>query len=178
MKTLSEIRNETWKDISGYDGIYQVSDFGRVRSVKKNRIMNQCKKSNGYLHLALSKNGEVKYFHVHRLVAMAFLPEVPGKGHVNHKDGIKDNNDVSNLEWCNRSENMQHAYDMRLQPVRYAMNSAARKLTENQVLCIINLRKNGELIKNIAAQYNVTATCISYIVNRKCWNYLTDSISF
>ena len=99
--------NEIWKDVDGYEGLYQVSDLGRVKG-KDIKAKNLCQ---GYHHVGLWKNNEVKSMKVHRLVALAFIPNPENKPCINHKDGNKLNNHVNNLEWCTYSENLKHAYD-------------------------------------------------------------------
>lgn len=106
-----ELKNEQWKDIDGYDGMYQVSDLGRVRSKKYGywKVLRQGKTNWGYLQVALSKENKVKRFSVHRLVAQAFIPnDDESKTQINHRNECKDCNKVSNLEWCSASYNMTY----------------------------------------------------------------------
>ena len=109
---------EIWKDISPD---YQVSNYGNVKSLtlwnghryvrrKEPKLLKPSISTTGYLKVKMRIDGIKKDFKIHRLVATAFIEPIPGKEFVNHLDGNKTNNDVSNLEWCNRSENMQHAY--------------------------------------------------------------------
>lgn len=101
---------EIWRDIKEYEGLYQVSNLGRVRNSRTGRILKQHSNDKGYLYVPLTKNGKLKFFRVHRLVGMAFpdlvdwTEEAKGKPFneitVNHKDEHKDNNCVGNLEWC------------------------------------------------------------------------------
>lgn len=116
--------NEIWKDIKGYEGIYQISNLGRVKSLARKipieawgkkrlrsipeRIM-QLEQVNGYFTLSLKKDGKRKHHKVHRLVAESFLENHEEKRCVNHIDGNKENNCVDNLEWVTHSENMIHA---------------------------------------------------------------------
>ena len=98
---------EIWTDINEYEGLYQVSNLGKVWSVRNQILLKQCKR-NGYLQVSLNKNGKGKTRSVHRLVAFAFLPLIPGKNCVNHIDENKQNNNANNLEWCNHYENNHH----------------------------------------------------------------------
>ena len=99
--------DEIWKDKKDYEGHYQVSNFGRVKSIKfgKERILKPLTNSSGYLCVNLYKNGIIKTYLVHRLVAEIFLPNPNNYKEVNHKDEDKSNNIVSNLEWCDRCYN-------------------------------------------------------------------------
>jgi hypothetical protein len=98
---------ENWADVVGYEGLYLVSDQGRVYSKIKNRIRKQClNKANGYMMLFLvDLKGGKKCVYVHRLVAMAFIKREPGKDIVNHKDENKTNNCANNIEWCTKHYN-------------------------------------------------------------------------
>ena len=102
---------EIWKDIIGYDGFYKVSNIGNIKSLKRNKVLKTCNKSDGYERVVLCVNYVMKTFLVHRLVAIAFIGNPKEKLEVNHIDGIKTNNNTSNLEWCTRTENLQHAWD-------------------------------------------------------------------
>lgn len=99
---------EIWKPVAGYEGIYEVSNMGRVKSRRK--IISSVDDGKGYLRLHLSKNGITKSFRVHRLVAEAFVPNSDVSLKVNHIDGNKKNNRSDNLEWCTQAENVAHAY--------------------------------------------------------------------
>lgn len=112
---------EVWKDIAGYEGLYQVSDMGRVRSCKRlvshpkggKKVVNPrvLKPSNvhGYPSVILCTNGTIKRFSVHRLVAIAFLDNPMNLPEVNHLDGNRANPEKTNLEWCSSAENKLHA---------------------------------------------------------------------
>ncbi len=98
---------EVWASIKGYEGLYEVSNFGNVRSLKYGKIkyLKPAKNQKGYYLVSLYKNGEVKSHSVARLVAMAFIPNPNNYPQVNHKDENKTNNKVENLEWCNNQYN-------------------------------------------------------------------------
>lgn len=99
-----------WRDVIGYEGLYQVSDQGKVRNRKRRRNLRPNTKKDGYCQVTLSKDGAVSYYMLHRLVAIAFLPNPDGLPQVNHKNGKKQDNRLVNLEWCSASENQQHRY--------------------------------------------------------------------
>lgn len=110
---------EKWLPVVGYEGYYEVSDLGNVRSVRYDnqgvviysRLLKPSIKARGYLGVVLSKQSNTSNHLIHRLVATAFLSNLGNLPEVNHKDGNKCNNTVSNLTWCTSSENLQHAYD-------------------------------------------------------------------
>ena len=105
---------EIWKDIEGYEGLYQVSNMGRVKSLDykhtgKEKIMKLFKNKKGYLQINLSKNNEQKFFTVHRLVALAFIPNQLNKPFIDHINTVKDDNRADNLRWCTAKENAYSA---------------------------------------------------------------------
>lgn len=114
--------SEMWKNIEGYEGLYEVSTNGEVRRMryigknrdskyKKPKILKQKTTKKGYKQLTLCKDGEKKSFQVHRLVAETFLKKDECRDQVNHMDGCKANNNLSNLEWMTQGENIKHSYD-------------------------------------------------------------------
>ena len=108
---------EIWKDVIGYEGIYQVSNLGNIKSKSRNGTKNnyewlyikQNLKKSGYLNVVLTKNNNSKTFRTHRLVAIAFLLNKENKPQVNHKNGIRNDNCIDNLEWVTASENKKHS---------------------------------------------------------------------
>lgn len=110
--------NEEWRPIAGFEGRYEVSNLGNIRNSMTGRTLKPKRAGKGYRCVAL---GYGNYRYVHRLVAAAFIPNPNGKPQVNHKDGNKARNDVRNLEWATRSENLRHAYQTGL------LNSTACK---------------------------------------------------
>ena len=114
---------EKWRDIENYEGLYQISNYGRIMSFPRRgtsshlRILEP-RKNKGYLQVGLHKNKKEKKFFIHQLVAKAFIRNLERKPQVNHIDGNKENNKVDNLEWCNNSENQIHAYKIGLKKKR------------------------------------------------------------
>lgn len=98
-----------WKDIAGYELYYQISNIGQVKRKDTGKILKNNIR-NGYEYVTLCVNGQRKKFYVHRLVAIAFIPNPNSYEQVNHKDGNKSNNKVDNLEWCTQKENLMHAF--------------------------------------------------------------------
>lgn len=96
---------EYWKEIPGYEGLYEVSNKGNVRNVRRNKLLRLSKTNYGYIRVVLSKNRIKTLLSVHRLVAQAFLPNPDNLPMINHKDEDKTNNNVTNLEWCDAKYN-------------------------------------------------------------------------
>ena len=129
------MENEVWKDIEGYEGHYQVSNLGRVKSLKygKEHILKLERRS-GYLRVGLLKNRNRKMFMVHRLVGQAFLSNPHNLPQINHKDEDKTNNRVENLEWCDRKYNMNYG-------------TRTQRVTEKVSKTVLQYTKTGEFVK-------------------------------
>lgn len=166
---------ENWKDVVGYEGIYEVSDCGRVRTHKdkttytskhgirkwKQRYLKDKTPNGRDVRVTLWKNGKLKDFLVHRLVAFAFIPIVEGKDCINHIDGNPKNNCIENLEWCNHLENNRHAFEtglmsscMKVKLINHlgieyefiSMSKASRWLGRNSGYISSQLIKNKEVV--------------------------------
>ena len=164
MKKTATVENK--KEIPGYEGLYYCNSSGEVFSIdrvvvysngttvkhKGRKLMQE--KAKGYLRVSLSKNNKVKRFLVHRLVACCFIDNVDGKICVNHIDGNKENNHVSNLEWVSHSENEQHSY-LSLGKVNHN-----RKMSNEDVLYVLSSSETGV---DLALKFNVSPKVISNI---------------
>lgn len=179
MKSVLISIQTKWKDIVGYENEYQINQFGEIRTLKNSPKLKkydvlkpQISKRNGYVYQMLYKNGKEKLLRVHRLVAMAFLPNPNNLPQVNHKDGNKQNNSVDNLEWCEQSDNMKHAYKNGLQIPSENQRKAiinTNKLKQKKVCQI----KDGEVINTFSGiseasrQTKISISCISRCCNLK-----------
>lgn len=128
------MKQEIWKCIEGYDGKYLISSLGEVKSLKYNKesILKKRKHSHGYYQVTLSKNKIQKQLFIHRLVANAFIPNPENKPEVNHKNGLKTDNQVTNLEWVTRNQNIQHAY-------KTGLCENARKASKERMANVIRM---------------------------------------
>ena len=152
-----------WAPVPGYEGIYEVSNEGDVRRLagyrcKKARVLSRCLDAYGYPVVVLRKNGESKMFKNHRLVAMAFIPG-DWSLDVNHKDSVRDNCCVENLEWVDHPSNMRHG------KVKGRMS---KKLTSEERLAIQSRHANGEGYGRIASDLGLAKSTVAWIV--KYWS--------
>lgn len=168
---------EIWKDIPQYEGIYQASNMGRIRSLlhrggKKPSLM-KTQERNGYLRVPLTdKNGNRSHKSVHRLVLESFLGCIENH-EVNHKNGIKSDNRISNLEWCTRSENQTHAFKNGLQIPLKGSEIGNSILTENDILRIRSeYKKKGVTYQSLANEYNTSKQNVYCIIKRKTWSHV------
>lgn len=154
MPVLHNIELEEWRDIVNYEGIYQISSLGNLRSLDrldaaghklKGKEMSLVVKTTGYVGVTLCKNGKKTNKRVHRLVAEAFIENKENKTQVNHLDGNKTNNNVSNLVWSTPSENTIHAYKNGLAKANYGPGAKASAKKRSVKLKAENL-KTGEII--------------------------------
>jgi len=167
---------ELIKGIKGYRGKYSITHEGKVYSHHHKRYLKSFVNTN-YLRVNLSIGGVVKKCRVHRLVAEAFIPNTENKSQINHIDGDKLNNNVSNLEWVTASENTKHAYDLGLHKQTGTFNGNS-KLTEKEVIEIRKVwsktrgLKLGITQKDLADKYKVSNKTISAIILRKTWSHI------
>lgn len=167
MKTF----DEQWRPVEGYEELYAVSNFGRVKSLKfgKEKIMKP-NKVKGYLQVHLSRNGKVEYFYVHRLVATAFIPNPEGLPEINHKDENPSNNVVTNIEWASRWDNMHYgtlyersAAALTNHPAKSKVVEASR-FSDFREICL-RFASTAEAGRNGYAQQAVSSCC------RGCFHY-------
>lgn len=148
--SLNDLLNEEWKNIKGYENLYQVSNYGRIKSLKKHSIFNnrtyptkilKCHiNTKKYLDIELCRCNKSHRYRIHRLVAEHFIPNPENKPQVNHIDCDKSNNKTNNLEWCNNSENQQHAFKNGLNTrKKYGDSPRAKKVNQYNL--------NGDFIK-------------------------------
>jgi len=169
---------EQWKAIEGYEDIYEVSDQGRVKSLKfdKERILRTALNTKGYLQAHLFHNGERKTFLVHRLVAEACIPnpESDERLEINHRNGDKTDNRVANLEWCTHSENVHHSRDV-LGKTPRGESHGRSKLTEAEVRLMRKLYKvHGITQQILAARFRVSQMDVGFIVRRVTWQHVEE----
>lgn len=174
---------ETWKTIAGYEGLYEVSNMGRVRSltrlssyrnrsgrmderVIKGKLLRPQSQRSGYLHVGLSKDGIVTTYRVHRLVAAVFVDNPEGLYEVNHIDEDKTNNRADNLEWCDHKYNNSYGS----KPLRGERNPMA-KLTIEDVDEIRYRRASGEMLKTIAADFGISINHVCNLAQGKRWSH-------
>ena len=177
---------EIWKDIPGYEGLYQVSNFGKVRSLKRTikyngkgkgsgtRIyesieLKQCLNTVGYYQVSLSVNNCRKRYMVHRLVASAFCNHPIGKDYVNHMDGNYLNNKSENLEWVSNRENVRHAIVKGLHRI-YGEESHRAKFSNEQVEIIRRIKNRGVSTNDLCILLGVHKSCINRIYNGTTYN--------
>lgn len=184
--SLENIEGEIWKDIIGFEGYYQVSNMGRIKSLakivkhsnpklkcsRKERILKQ-NKVIGYLSVCFSKNGvATKPFLVHRIVGEHFIDNPYNKPCINHKNGIRHDNRATELEWCTHSENSQHAIDTGLHKVMIGEDVNGVKLSEGDVFEIRRMVEIGLTQKEIGLVFNVNASTISDIKTKTTWRHI------
>ncbi len=135
--------NEKWKPVVGYELRYEVSNMGRIRSLTRGIMLKQWLQNCGYLEVSLFDGVKFKGHRVHRIVAIAWIPNPENKVHVNHKKGIKTDNRVSKLEWNTPSENNIHAFVI---GSRGWSDKSRRKVSKSMGGRPFKAFKNGQLV--------------------------------
>lgn len=180
---IENLEGEIWKDIAGYEGYYQVSNKGRIKSV--NRVVKhtssgyltlkekliKCRANNrdGYIRCSLCKNKKVSTFLVHRLVAFAFIKNLENKPHINHLDEIKTNNVVENLEWVTQKENNDYSNTgFKNGTCHFNAKLTEREVREIRKLCSLD----GYTATKLAKMFNVSRRHIVNIKLYKRWKHI------
>lgn len=162
-----------WVDLEGFENLYKVSESGQVFSVRADRFLKDSLDSYGYPIVSLSNKGITKSRLVHRLVAKAFIPNLENKPQVNHIDGNKENNHVSNLEWCTNSENQKHAHALGLAPSQRGTNNKANKLSEEEVIAIKEYKAKGIRPTEISKVMDLPLPRVKNVYYGQSWGWLT-----
>lgn len=171
---------EIWKDIEGYEGLYQVSNLGRVKSLNyakqgKEKILKDRISATGYKRVNLSKSGERKTYYVHRLVAETFIPNPNGYSEVNHKDENKSNNNIDNLEWCTSKYNSNYG----TRNERQSEKMKGRRLTEEHKNKISEGNKGKKSINgyklNILGDKNPNAKKVKCITTNEIFTTIKEA---
>jgi hypothetical protein len=166
---------EEWKDIVRYEGYYQVSNLGKVKSLgnefsRKERLLKPSLQSKGYLTVVLQKNGIRNMVLVHRLVAEYFVSNPLNKPQVNHINGVKTDNNIENLEWVSHRENLDHAIKNNL--TLKGEENRNSKLKDVDVVKIHSLLQKGITTKELSESYNVSYSTIDGIRTNRYWKHL------
>jgi hypothetical protein len=166
---------EEWKPVS-LNTNYAVSNYGRVKRIDSNKILQTHCKSCDYNQIGLMIKGKCKTLKVHWLVTAAFLGPRPEGYETNHKDGNKRNNHISNLEYVTSGENNLHAYRMGLRKPSPRLGEACNKakLNRNEVLKIRELRRSGYTTVLLAKMFGISHSSISDIMTKKSWKWLEE----
>ena len=175
------MNDEIWKAIPGYEGLYEASDRGRIKSLPKTiyggngavrhhdeRILSAGTNSRGYKMVVLFKYTKRSTRNVHRLVVRSHLGDKKGLV-VNHLDGVKTNNVLSNLEWTTSSSNQRHAYRTGLRERQAGEKNGRAILTRNCVALIKKRLMNKEPMAKIATDYKVSRSAVQYIKSERTW---------
>lgn len=163
------------KDVKGYEDLFAITKDGKLWSKRTNRFLKQTISKTGYYTVATKiggRGGVTKCFKIHRLVCEAYNDNPDNKPFVNHKDGNKLNNHISNLEWCTSSENNKHSYDTKLRDIKSGIDVFNSKLSREQIeeirsLYIPYCRVFGA--RSLSEKYDVSHETIHRVVNNKSY---------
>lgn len=180
---VTDLSNEIWKDIAGYEGLYQISNLGRVKSLPKikgramteTRVLKNQIGGTGYWAIVLSKNGKKKQHRIHRLIATAFIKNNDNKPFINHIDGNKLNCSIENLEWCTARENTMHALENGLRkyietPKGENVENAKLKQADVDYIRKVFVPRNKRYgINALSQKFNVERHTISKIIHNRTY---------
>ena len=161
--------SEVWVNIAEYGDKYQICNIGEKVRNKKGKILYTQIHSNKYYMVQLCQKGKMKLHTIHRLKAIAFVPNPNNLDCVNHIDGIRTNNDVSNYEWVTKKENIKHGYLRSISENR--KHNLNQRFMKDDIIEIRDMFKNGIRRATISKIYSVNATTIDDIVKRYTWDY-------
>lgn len=166
-----DLQGEVWMGVVGFEGLYKVSNLGRVRSCRRGTIMIPQPLKDGYLRVRLRKEGKDFSFLTHRLVAMAFIPNPNNYDTINHKDFNTQNNCVENLEWCTQKYNNKYSRDAGHYHYSEKAREAAkrnRKISDELAIKIFEDYKKGMKQADLASKYDVTRAFVCRLVHGRC----------
>ncbi len=165
--------NEIWKDIAGYEGLYQVSNLGRVKSLKKEIIMKVNPDKNGYLTLCLSVNRKESNKRIHRLVAEAFIPNPKNLPYVCHKDDNPENNSVDNLWWGTHTDNVRDMWKKDRAVIKRGSENSRSLITEDIARKVKLLRlQTGEGKVKISRKLGIPESVVAHIIRGNSWKHV------
>ena len=171
---------EIWKDVKGYEGLYEVSDLGQVRNARTMLLLSVHERSKGRKYSSMSvglfKNGKQRQVSMHRIIAFAFIENEDNKPFINHKDGNPRNNQLGNLEWCTAKENSQHASRSGLLRPMRGEDCGTSKLKERDVLRIKEMYKTKKYRQwELGKMFGVGQDQISRVISGDNWKYLLNN---
>ncbi len=169
MKRTSPIK---YRDVIGYEKYYRIYDNGDIFSYRKGFLEPQLN-NDGYYSITLCVDYKIKRFLVHRLLFLNFVGDIPDGLQINHIDGVKTNNNLSNLELCTPLENTRHAWSLGLVKKKLGEQTSLAKITETKVREIRKLFKLGLTQVEIAKKFNIHQTNVHYIISNKTWSHVT-----
>lgn len=172
--------DEVWKDVERYEGLYQISNYGKVKSFKhrvhgENGVILKPHEYDAYSQYKLSdSNNKEERIPAHRLVATAFIPNPNNYPEVNHKNGVKTDNRVQNLEWCTRQQNIIHMHKVLYPHMMRGRRNPRTGITEEDALRIYELAiKEERTLEDIGEEYGISACAVVDIKVGRTWNYVT-----
>jgi hypothetical protein len=166
-------RIETWKDVPGYEGLYQASTLGRIRRHETKRVIKTPKNSNGYCQLNLHVRGHRTHVLAHRVVAATFIGPCPAGKEINHIDTVRQNNRIHNLEYVTPKENTAHATKLGRRWYNWGEKVGTSRLKINEVLTIRQLKESGIFTgRQQCFIFGIAKSTYDHVVARKTWTHI------